>query len=93
MLAFLAAVEQLPSGSRIGYSLGECDWDYPLFGDRLDRTLVRLPSGSQLAVAERERLRWVVVRSSYLRGQPRQRWRSMRLGHSGFELLTYAGTV
>lgn len=88
MRAYIAAARRIPRDATIGYSLGEADWDYPLFGQDLGRTLVRLPPHAQLAAAERQRLRWVVLRNDDVGGRTPAQWRSTRLGKSGLTLLT-----
>ncbi len=58
----LAALDDLvPADATIGYVLGEEDWDYPLYGARLARTLVRLHGPDPLAEATRLGIRWIVV--------------------------------
>jgi hypothetical protein len=62
----LVAFEQLvPPGKRIGTILGEDDWDYPLYGERLDRELVPITTAAAqpLSAARLARVHWVVVGS------------------------------
>jgi Dolichyl-phosphate-mannose-protein mannosyltransferase len=51
----------LPARARVGVLLGTDDWDYPLYGPRLARTLVPLPDRQPLREARRLGLRWVVL--------------------------------
>ena len=45
----------------MGVLLGADDWDYPLYGPRLARTLVPLPDRRPLREAHRLGLHWVVL--------------------------------
>ena len=87
MLPVLNQLESIPTRARVGYSIGEDDWDYPLYGPRLERTLVRLPSGSELTAARRARLRWVIVSDDRIATQPHDGWKVTKLGGSGIDLL------
>jgi hypothetical protein len=51
----------LPTHARVGVLLGSDDWDYPLYGPRLTRTLVPLPDRRPMREARRLGLRWVVL--------------------------------
>jgi len=58
----LTAIDrEIPQHARVGVILGEDDWDYPLYGRRLERRLIPLPRVGSLEEAERRGLRWVVV--------------------------------
>ena len=91
MLPALLRFESIPSHARIGYSIAEDDWDYPLYGRDLTRTPVRLPAGAQLATADRRGLRWLVVQDGDPRSRPRDGWTRERLGKSGLDLLRRIG--
>ena len=51
----------LPSDARVGVLLAADDWDYPLYGPGLARTLVPLHDREPLREARRLGLQWVVV--------------------------------
>jgi 4-amino-4-deoxy-L-arabinose transferase-like glycosyltransferase len=77
----LAAVEEVPPDARVGVVLGPSDWDYPLYGTRLDRELVRLPDEGALREAERLGLDTVVFGSAW---RPVGRgWRLRRFEEAG----------
>jgi hypothetical protein len=58
----LTAIERrIPERARVGVILGGDDWDYPLYGPKLERRLVVLRRVGALEEAERRGLRWVVV--------------------------------
>jgi hypothetical protein len=56
----LEAVQaRVPANARLGVDLAPLDWEYPLWGPRLGRTLVWLPSQHPLEGAAG--LDWVVL--------------------------------
>jgi hypothetical protein len=58
----VAALDRtVPDDARLGAVLAFDDPDYPLYGKRLERRLVDLPSADPLGAAERRGLRWVVL--------------------------------
>jgi hypothetical protein len=60
MRPVLEAVQaRVPARARLGVDLAPLDWEYPLWGPRLGRTLVWLPSTNPLASATG--LDWVVL--------------------------------
>jgi hypothetical protein len=62
MRAALVWVDRnLPARARVGVLLSADDWDYPLYGPKLGRTLVPLPDRQPLREARRLGLRWVVL--------------------------------
>jgi len=52
---------RIPERASVGVILGPDDWDYPIYGRKLERQLVPLPRVGSLRKAERLGLRWVVV--------------------------------
>jgi dolichyl-phosphate-mannose-protein mannosyltransferase len=76
----------IPATAAVGYVLGEDDWDYPLYGPRLERTLVRLPLGAALAGAERAHVDWAIARSRLL-GPMLPGWADVNFPASGLVLL------
>jgi hypothetical protein len=52
---------KLPPRASVGVLLAADDWDYPLYGPRLGRTLVPLPDRQPLREARRLGLRWAVL--------------------------------
>ncbi|MFL5980851.1 MAG: ArnT family glycosyltransferase [Gaiellaceae bacterium] len=59
VLATVAAC--VPAHAAIGYDIGDNDWDYPLFGDRLTRRIVRLERSALFQEADRLKLGWVLI--------------------------------
>jgi hypothetical protein len=58
----LAEIDRrIPKDAPVGVILGVDDWDYPIYGRKLERRLVPLPRVGSLRKAERLGLRWVVV--------------------------------
>lgn len=92
LLPVLDRLASIPPRARVGYSIAEDDWDYPLYGSQLDRRLVQLPHGDELAAGRRDGLRWLIIRDSRLRDQPRFGWVVIKLGHSGLDLVQPTGS-
>jgi hypothetical protein len=88
LLPYIAAAENLPADTVVGYAIGSNDFDFPLYGNDLSRTVVRLPQPVQLAAATKQHIRWVFVATGDVTHYPRRRWRKTTLGQSGFELFT-----
>ncbi|MEP6978208.1 MAG: glycosyltransferase 87 family protein [Thermoleophilia bacterium] len=58
----ITAVDRtVPSDARLGTIMWEHDWDYPFYGERLERRIEGVPRREGLAGAERRGLRWVLV--------------------------------
>jgi hypothetical protein len=76
----------VPPQAEVGYALGEDDWDYPLYGPRFQRSLVRLRAGTALAAARRAGIRWVVARHRLL-GPLRPGWTAVRFPATGLVVL------
>lgn len=87
-LPYLLGIQRIPAHATVGYAIGPDDWDYPLYGADLSRTIVRLPPGAELPTAHAEHIRWVIARASYIRHESSSNWHVARLGDSGLELLT-----
>lgn len=81
----------IPAGKRVGTILGEDDWDYPLYGARLDRRLVPLSTivASPLSAARLGQVHWVVVGSDLQPPPLEPEWIQVRLGlpQQGWTLL------
>jgi hypothetical protein len=90
MRRVLATLEAcVPPDARIGYVLDRDDWDYPLYGRSLARTLVSLtdePARQQLSSAELRGLNWALVRHRLVAAFP-PGWTSLRFRGSGLDLL------
>ena len=58
----LAAVERrVPQTARLGVALAPSDWAFPLYGRKLDRTLVPVDRNCPVRSAERKGLRYVFL--------------------------------
>jgi len=80
----------VPSNARVGYVLGEDDWDYPLYGARLTRSLVRLPRKGAYRRAAAADLEWLLVRRSLVGRLPETGWFATRFPNAGLVLLQRA---
>lgn len=81
----LAALDELvPETATVGFVLREEDWDYPLYGSRLSRTLVRLSGTDPFDDAARRGITWIV-----LGGDDRRRagWTALEVPAAGWTLL------
>jgi hypothetical protein len=77
---------RVPRDARLGVRLGPDEWDYPLYGPTLDRTLVNLRT-----LDDADGLRWVVVGSDRaLRQEPG--WREVRFAN-GWRVYTRASAT
>jgi Dolichyl-phosphate-mannose-protein mannosyltransferase len=76
----------VPEHARVGYVLAEDDWDYPLYGEHLKRTLIRLPARDPLRAAAALHLRWVVIGRLNTRGSAG--WLAVKFRSSRWSLLT-----
>jgi hypothetical protein len=82
----------VPVDARIGYVLNGDDWDYPLYGDGLSRSLVRLSTkadqdrSEHLQAVQMRGLTWALVRRGLIEAVP-SGWRAVRFRGSGLELL------
>ena len=81
----------LPADARVGVLLGTDDWDYPLYGPALSRTLVPLPDREPLREARRLGLRWVVLSAlrTGITGGPG--WTSVSFPSASWTVLSYVG--
>ena len=74
---------RVPPNARVGYVLGSDDWDYPLYGRRLTRRLVKLDPHRTFAEATSAGLEWQLVRQRLVGPAPPgwqvQRFRASRL--------------
>jgi hypothetical protein len=75
----------VPEAARVGYVLGEEDWDYPLYGEHFKRRLIRLPSREPLRAAAALHLRWVVIGRVDTGGSAD--WLGVQFRSSGWSLL------
>lgn len=77
--------QYIPGGKRVGAILGEDDWDYPLYGPRLDRTLVPLSTAvaSPLDAARLAGVHWVAVGVGLQPPPLEPQWILQRLGLPG----------
>jgi hypothetical protein len=57
----LSAVAGVPEDARVGVDLDRLDWEYPLYGPKLKRRLVWLPSHEPLDRANELGLHWAVL--------------------------------
>jgi hypothetical protein len=81
----LAAVAaNVPPSARLGIDLGAGDWEYPLYGPRLQRRLVFLPRRRPLDAASG--LQWVVLGTG-TSGVRKTGWCATRFPASGWSLL------
>ena len=86
------AVETLvPADATIGYRLGDEDLDYPLYGARLSRRLVRLPARDTLGAAARLKVDWVVTNGPAGADPAADGWTGVVFPSSHWRLLTPAG--
>ena len=85
-----AIAECVPPHATIGYDIGGDDWDYPLFGDRLTRKIVRLDDSTFLQEAHELGLDWVLARHP---GAPMHRtgWWVRAFRRSGLTLFQRQG--
>lgn len=89
-LETLRSIDRLvPPATHLGTILGEDDWDYPLYGARLDRRLVLLEPASSdpLAAAQRMGIQRVVAGEKVALPPLRPPWRSIRLPGIGWTLF------
>lgn len=72
----------IPGGKTVATILGEDDWDYPLYGPRLDRRLVPVATvaASPLLAARRSGAHWLVVGSGIQTPALEPQWFLERLG-------------
>lgn len=77
--------QHVPQGKRVGTILGEDDWDYPLYGPRLDRRLVPVSPGVAypLSAARSARLHWVVAGVGIAAPPLEPQWNRLDLGIPG----------
>jgi len=75
-----AVAARVPAGARLGVDLASYDWEYPLWGPRLERRLVWLPE--QPAGG----LDWVVLGTG-VRQRPPGRWCAQRFPKADWTLL------
>ena len=86
------AVETLVAeDATIGYRLGDEDLDYPLYGARLSRRLVRLPERDTLHAAARLNVDWVVTNGPAAPDPAAEGWTGVVFPSSHWRLLTPAG--
>jgi hypothetical protein len=74
-------------GGRVGYVLTEDDWDYPLYGIKLENQLVRLPQTGLLQAAERRGVHWVFLDDQAILPPPRPTWHRVDFPDSGWTML------
>jgi hypothetical protein len=83
------AVESLvPADATIGFRLGDEDLDYPLYGARLSRRLVRLPARDTLRAAARQKVDWVVTNGPAAADPAAEGWTGVVFPSSHWRLLT-----
>jgi 4-amino-4-deoxy-L-arabinose transferase-like glycosyltransferase len=88
MPAAIAGVDRLvPARARLGTLLGGSDWDYPLYGPRLQRRLVPLPRVAAIRTAEGRHLRWIFVGRTVRAPAVTPGWREIRFSKAGALLL------
>jgi hypothetical protein len=86
MFSTLDAIQHVvPATATIGYVLGNDDWDYPLYGARLQRRIVKLPARHALARARQLGIDWVVVGGVPTKGSPG--WTAIQFRDSGWSLI------
>lgn len=86
MATALTAVDlEVPANATVGYVLGEDGWDYPLYGEHLERTLIRLSSREPLQDAGRRGVQWVVIGNVDARGSAK--WFALRFKGSEWSLM------
>jgi hypothetical protein len=83
---FTTVAACVPEHVRVGYVLGGDDWDYPLFGEHLTRTIVRLHRPTPLRRADDLHLEWLLIRRSLI-GQIPSHWSTMRFRGTEIVLL------
>jgi hypothetical protein len=89
MLSTLEAIDRaIPRTATVGYVLATDDWDYPLYGSRLERRLVRLPPSDPLVRARQLGIHWVVTGDVSANGAPG--WVAIRFPDSGWSVMTWA---
>jgi 4-amino-4-deoxy-L-arabinose transferase-like glycosyltransferase len=80
----IATVDRtVPRRARLGAMMWEHDWDYPFYGERLQRRIVGVPPREGLAGAERRGLRWVLVGRGMKPPPLRSGWSERRFGPYG----------
>jgi 4-amino-4-deoxy-L-arabinose transferase-like glycosyltransferase len=83
---FATVAACVPEHARVGYVLGGDDWDYPLYGERLTRTIVRLHRPTPLRRADDLNLEWLLIRRPLV-GQSPSHWSTMRFRGTELVLL------
>jgi glycosyl transferase family 87 len=83
--------QNLPSRARVGVLLGADDWDYPLHGPNLARTLVPLPDRQPLREARRLGLRWVVLSSQRTPTKGDAGWTAVSFSGASWTVLSRTG--
>jgi len=81
----------VPADAKLGVVLRFDDWDFPLYGPKLERRLVNVPQQGMLQFAERNGIRWIVLNRDAVRPPPRAGWRSVDFHHSRWTLLSRTG--
>jgi hypothetical protein len=90
MYSTLDAIQHaVPAKDTIGYVLGNDDWDYPLYGARFERRILKLPAREPLARAQELGIDWVVVGDVESTGSPG--WTAIRFHDSGWSLIVRSG--
>ena len=77
---------RVPPNARVGYVLGSDDWDYPLYGRRLTRRLVKLDPHRAFGEATSAGLEWQLVRQRLVGPAP-PGWQVQRFQASRLALL------
>lgn len=91
MLTTFRGVDRMvPADARLGVALRFDDWDYPLYGPKLERRLVTVPQHGMLPFAERDGIRWILLDRDAVRPPPRAGWRSVDFRDSRWTLYSRA---
>lgn len=80
--------DRVPPNARVGVLLAVDDWDYPLYGPQLTRTLVPLRARDPLQEARRLGLRWVVLNRSRAHVTGGRGWNAVVFRSSGWTVLS-----
>ena len=87
----MAGAERVvPREATLGTVLRFDDWDYPLYGARLERRLAKVPQQGMLEFAERHGIRWILLDRDAVRPSPRAGWRSIEFRDSRWTLYSRA---